>query len=394
MGYISSVEIHEYTYEAPDVDLDGNRVPVYEPGSRLRLPKYAVVVTTDDGVRGEYAPIWSAPPVALGETLAVAPRLIGMQTRDRERLYDVCRRALRKHDHIGYGALDICLWDAYGKETGSSVAGLLGQWRDSLPAYASTLNGDSAGGLSDPDSYAAFAEECYALGYRAFKVHGPSGANSEVESAIVRRLGDRVGGRMRLMTDPASGLDTFAEGLALGRACDDAGFFWLEDPMADTGVSAFAHRRLREMIRTPLLLTEHLRGVEPKADFLLSGGTDFVRADPELDLGITGAMKIARMAEALGVDVEMHGAGPGQRHCMAAARNSNFYEVNMVHPLCGNPLIPPIYAPGYSDALDAVGSDGTFPVPSGPGLGVEYDWDYISKNTTYVHRFPEGASSS
>ncbi|MFM8990983.1 MAG: nucleoside hydrolase [Alphaproteobacteria bacterium] len=46
-----------------------------------------------------------------------------------------------------------------------------------------------------------------------------------------------------------------------------------------------------------------------------------------------------------------------------------------------------VYACGYSDALEAVGRDGCFPVPTGPGLGVTYDWDYIAKNRTNLHRF-------
>ena len=58
-------------------------------------------------------------------------------------------------------------------------------------------------------------------------------------------------------------------------------FFWYEDPFRDGGVSAFAHQRLRSMISTPLLQTEHVRGVEPKADFVLAGGTDFLRVDPD-----------------------------------------------------------------------------------------------------------------
>ena len=40
------------------------------------------------------------------------------------------------------------------------------------------------------------------------------------------------------------------------------------------------------MLKTPIQ-TEHI-DVEPKADFLIAGGTDFLRSDPEYDLGITG----------------------------------------------------------------------------------------------------------
>jgi L-alanine-DL-glutamate epimerase-like enolase superfamily enzyme len=172
----------------------------------------------------------------------------------------------------------------------------------------------------------------------------------------------------------------------VGRACDEASYFWYEDPFRDSGVSAFAHKKLREMIDTPILQTEHVRGVEPKADFLIQGGTDILRSDPEYDMGITGAMKIAHLAEALGVDVEIHACGPAHRHCMAATRNTNYYELALVGPDTPN-AVPPVYKCGYSDQLDAVGKDGCVPVPTGPGLGVEYDWQFIEKNRVAHHVF-------
>jgi L-alanine-DL-glutamate epimerase-like enolase superfamily enzyme len=135
------------------------------------------------------------------------------------------------------------------------------------------------------------------------------------------------------------------------------------------------------MIKTPILQTEYLRGFETKADFLIAGGTDMLRSDPEYDLGITGAMKIAHLAEAFGIDVEIHACGPAHRHCMAATRNTNFYEIALVGPDCPN-AVPPVYTCGYSDQLDAVDADGTVPVPTGPGLGVSYDWDYIRRHET------------
>ena len=126
-----------------------------------------------------------------------------------------------------------------------------------------------------------------------------------------------------------------------------------------------------------------MRGVEAHADFIAAEATDFVRADVEWDGGITGAMKIARIAEGFGLDVEYHLAGPAQRHCMAATRNTNYYEIGLVHPDSPVPHTePPVYADGYTDRVDAIGDDGAFPVPDGPGLGVEYDWDYIEAHAT------------
>ena len=125
---------------------------------------------------------------------------------------------------------------------------------------------------------------------------------------------------MKLMLDPACELRTFADALYVGHACDEAGFFWYEDPMRDAAVSQHLHRKLRQMIKTPLLIGEHVRGLEPKADWIVNDATDFVRADPDLDLGVTGTMKIAHLAEAFGLDCEVHCAGPAHRACISAIR--------------------------------------------------------------------------
>ena len=56
-----------------------------------------------------------------------------------------------------------------------------------------------------------------------------------------------------------------------------------------------------------------------------------MRGDVGYD-GITGAMKVAHACEGLGIDIEFHGAGPVQRQCMAATRNTNYYEMGLIHP--------------------------------------------------------------
>lgn len=295
--------------------------------------------------------------------------------------YEEFKRGLRKFDKMGAGVLDIALWDWAGKRLGASIATLLGASRTRLPAYASTYHGDPNGGLTTPLDYADFAEHCTGLGYRAFKMHGWPDGDVRRETGAILALRDRLGPDVALMLDPACHIRTLGDAIAVGHACDDANFLWWEDPFRDGGISHSAHRILRERVATPLLVGEHMRGLESKADLAVSGASDFVRVNPNYDMGITGAMKVAHMAESLGMDVEVHGAGPAQRHCMAAIRNTNFYELALVGPKCGSSY-PPVYAGAYSDALEAVEADGTFPVPTGDGLGVEYDWDFIRGNAT------------
>jgi L-alanine-DL-glutamate epimerase-like enolase superfamily enzyme len=374
---IKKIEIFEFSYPVENIGPAENGFDtVYVPNTMGSMKALATRIETDDGTVGEYV---GGLTLAFQQAAYLAPKLLGRNAFHRLEIYEDAKRALRKFDKMGVGLLDIGLWDWAGKRLGASVAELLGASRKRIPGYASTYHGDRNGGLSTPEDFALFAEHCRSLGYRAFKMHGWGEGIVEEEVETVLLLGKRVGKDMKLMIDPASHLRTFADALAVGKACDEAGFFWLEDPFRDTGVSQHAHRLLRERIATPLLIGEHIRGVENKADFAVSGASDFVRVNPDYDMGITGALKIGNMAESLGLDVEVHSTGPAHRHCVAAFRNTNFYEVALVGPKCGSSK-PNIYTCGYSDALEAVGEDGQFPVPTGIGLGVQYDWDFIRKN--------------
>ena len=108
-----------------------------------------------------------------------------------------------------------------------------------------------SGGLDSPEAYGDFAEQCRELGYAGFKIHGWAETTADLEAANVRAVADRVGGKMATMIDCFNALSTFADALRVGRTCDEAGYFWYEDPFADGGVSQFAHRKLRQLIKTP-----------------------------------------------------------------------------------------------------------------------------------------------
>jgi L-alanine-DL-glutamate epimerase-like enolase superfamily enzyme len=392
LSRIDQVEIMPFTYEVeglgvPSHGATGVGNVQYVKGGSARIMRYAVRVRTDDGLEGAYVTHWVGTQASLGQSLMLAPHLIGRDPETRELIYDDLKRELRAYDHMGHGPIDIALWDLAGRKYGTPVATLLGGYRWRLPTYASTYHGqEDQGGLDTPEAFADFAEHCKALGYAGFKIHGWLDGNVRREVENVLGVRKRVGDGFRLMLDPACQLRTFMDALEVGRACDDANYFWYEDPYRDASVSAFAHRRLREKLKTPLLVTEHVRGLEQKASFVVAEGCDMLHADPEYDMGITGAMKIAHLCEALGLDVQLHASGPAHRHCIAAIRNTHMYEQALVGPGMPNAM-PPVYTCGYSDLLEDIGEDGCFPVPTGPGLGVTYDWERIEQTSLARHVF-------
>lgn len=379
---ITRIELDAFEIQIPGIGADRAGMGVfYAPGRGIAQTRFGVRIHTDAGVVGSYVPPRGRARVIMAACEALAHGLIGKPALERERHYLAMRRATKHIGEVGIGALDIALWDLAGKLHGASIATLLGAHRHRLPAYASTLGGDRhADGLSSPAAYADFAERCLELGYPAYKMHGWSAGDPGEEIAMLRSVAERVSGRMELMYDSSCHLKTFADAVRVGRVLDELNYFWFEDPYADGGISINGHRRLKEHVKTPILITEFVRNAETTTDILIAGATDFARVDPDYDGGITGCYKAAIAAQALGMDAEVHACGPAMRHLMAALGNSNFYEINLVHPCTANAWSLPVYASDYADELDSIDEQGCVTVPTGPGLGVEYDWDYIERH--------------
>ncbi len=383
---ITSIEVHEYAYSLHDLGTDYNGFNlVYVPGNTVDLKGYIIRIGTDVGLVGEYAGGSAAEYSTLP---SFAHYLIGKHALERERIYTDVKRALRQVARIGLAPVDIALWDLAGKYYQTPIYRLLGGYKERLPCYASTYHGDTNGGLDSPEAYAEFAQQCQELGYPAFKIHGWGRAPIAQEIATVHAVRKQVGDGMDLMLDPACEYITFGDALKVGWACDAARFFWYEDPFRDGGISQFAHRKLRQLIKTPLLMTEHVRSLEPHVDFALGDATDFLRGDVGYD-GITGVMKLAHASEALGIDIEFHGPGPAQRQCMAAVRNTNYYEMGLVHPKAPASHDSRLYKDSYRDTLDAIDEGGCVAVPQGPGLGVEIAWDWVTHQRTAIVEYKQ-----
>lgn len=66
---------------------------------------------------------------------------------------------------------------------------------------------------------------------------------------------------------------------------------------------------------------------------------------------------------------------------MAAVRKANYYDVVWVPPKAPD-FNPPICKNMNVTRLDRIDKNAMVKVPEGPGLGAEYDWDYIRNHST------------
>ncbi len=198
MSRIDGIEVHEFTFDVVNLGLETDSEKLvynigYKPNATLTLSKYAVVVKTDDGLRGEYVTHWVGTKAALAQTLMLAPALLGRDAEEREGIYDDFKREIRQYDHMGHGPLDIALWDLAGKKYGTSVSRLLGGFRKRLPAYASTYMGDRRGGL-DSTSATSSTRAARPRGTAAstWRIASPAGTPSSRYSTTMYRASRRA----------------------------------------------------------------------------------------------------------------------------------------------------------------------------------------------------------
>lgn len=278
--------------------------------------------------------------------------LIGQDPLQREHLWerawelDRIERFAPNMAHI----VDVALWDIGAKAANLPVYKLLGGFRESIQAYASTV------AYSSIEEFLDIADQCLDLGYPAIKLHAFGDAKKD--AVLCQKLRDHVGDEIPLMYDGSAGFDLL-DAVYLGHALDAAGYLWYEEPMREFSITAY--KWLGERVRVPLLLGEVTDGAHMSAgDFIATGVATGLRTSTFLRGGFTGAMRIAHLADAYHLRAEVHGMGLESAHLCMAIKNNTYYE----SLVWGNP----------TTRESLVDSNGLVHGPKGPGIGYEILW--------------------
>ena len=303
-----------------------------------------------------------------------APQLIGEDPLEVERLWHKLRRLNRHAYNLSdgmAGAIDVALWDIRGKVAGMPIATMLGTARKRIGAYATARN-------IEPTPEAVFEEARTRKeeGYHAFKVQFWDGLARDIPRYRAAR--EAVGPDYPLMQD-AAGMYSYAEALAVGKVLGDLDYTWFEEPIPDRNL--FQLQRLTDQLAVPILSGETSR-VHELAEGMRMGAFDIARGDVHVKEGITGLRKAAGMADLLGFDLEIHAINQplldvANLHVAMSIANCRWSET-----------FHPIYYRGLKGEPLAIDADGYKHLPTGPGLGVELDWDWIDDNTRSIVRTP------
>src|SRR5258708_35949695 len=141
-------------------------------------------IRTDDGVEGN-AFLGSASNSAItdgqGLITHLKPVLMGKDPMHREALVAELWKKQRPAGVRAIGAVDVALWDLLGKAMGQPIHRLLGTYRESVPAYASSPV------LPSPQAYAEQALEYKQQGWAAYKIHPPTQRQQDIKACDAGR---------------------------------------------------------------------------------------------------------------------------------------------------------------------------------------------------------------
>ncbi|MCW2488346.1 mandelate racemase family protein [Candidatus Symbiopectobacterium sp. NZEC127] len=378
---IESIDVTVFTYPTRRVsDSAGHSHPGEENQAKMAL----LTLTTDDGHQG-YA---FAPPEVVRPHIINAffrKVLIGQNPFDRERLWqDLVHWQRGSANQLTDRAISIvesALWDLQGRFLNMPVHKLLGGFREKVPAYGSTMCGDELeGGLSTPEEYGQFAEKLVARGYKAIKLHtwmppvsfAPSPQMDVKACAAVR---EAVGPDVCLMLDGYHWYSR-SDALYIGRELQKLNFTWFEEPMEEQSMASYSW--LTKSLDIDVIGPESLSGKYfSRADWVKEGACDILRAGVQGVGGLSPTMKVAALAEAFGMDCEIHGNGAPNLNVVGAIKNCRWYERGLLHPFL-NYEEPAAYLNSIIDPMD---DDGFVHLPQRPGLGEDINFDWIEEHT-------------
>lgn len=267
---------------------------------------------------------------------------------------------------IGYGGvamiavagLDMAAWDAVAKAAGQPLAAHLGASAGEVPAYNS--NGLWLG--SDPRSIGQEAAALVGEGrFKGLKLRlGRERVQDDL--AAIAAVREAVGDEVKLMVDFNQGL-SLGEALHRCRALDDADLYWMEEPIVYDNLEGCA--QLARELRTPVQLGENFYGPRDLAAALQAQACDYVMPDLMRIGGVSGWLRAAPIAAALGVAVSTHLYPEVCAHLLRATETAHWLEwQDWANPILAEPFEV---------------RDSRLVVPERPGCGIEWDENAVRR---------------
>jgi L-alanine-DL-glutamate epimerase-like enolase superfamily enzyme len=318
-------------------------------------------ITADDGTFGDSLvqvdPGGELVPVTLAHS-AIAPAVLGARVDSPSQVWHNLRlnpRGLdwRTNALTTLAAIDIALWDLWGKLHDTPLHEAFGAVRPDVPAYVSWGLGRSP----LPQLAAWYGSEMDRIGTRAVKTAIGNLALDE-DIARVAWLRGELGDGVELAIDTQAQWDLTTAIQAVRRLADYQPY-WIEEPTQ----SAVSDRALEALAIAPIATGENIGDVRGFADLLAAGFHGFIQPDPVRLGGLTPLREVVGLANAYGVPVAPHCYREYAILAATAATTGGRIEhwglQNLIHDAV------------YADPLQVRG--GAMPLTTRPGVGEVVD---------------------
>ena len=338
------------------------RRPLGTSAARMTLAPFVLVdLETEEGVTGR-AHVFCYMDIAapmIRRCLQTSAELIAGRSLDPHELGRLCHSRftlLGTHGIVGMAlsALDVACWDALSQAAGLPLGRYLGGTTESVPAYNS--NGLS---LMAPDALAEEANSLLAEGFRAVKIRlGHPDASDDLQA--VRAVRSAIPPDTVLMADYNQAL-TAEKAIDRGRALDDEGLYWIEEPVAHDDFTGSA--MISRVLNTAVQIGENFCGPHIMESALAMKACDYVMPDLMRIGGVSGWLRAAGLADTAGLPMSSHLYPEVSAHLLSATPTAHWLEyVDWAEPFI---------------AQEIEINDGHARIPISPGTGVNWDEDAV-----------------
>jgi L-alanine-DL-glutamate epimerase-like enolase superfamily enzyme len=361
-------------------------------GSRVHGLAF-VRIHTDAGICG-VSEIFCVPPgvaraVLDGPESLFGRLLLGEDPVPPERLWTRLYNSMLHGNRRGWviiclGAIDVALWDIYGKSVGRPVYQLLGGAERSRHQVVEseahqvipycTIISDHW----DPDSVLREQVERVVrlreLGYRAFKVE-PMNQARETIVELTRRTREAIGPEPMLSVDVGYLWNDVGSAVDTLQRLEPFDVFFFETPFPVDRMDAYASLTAQTPLR--IAAGEHAVTRWEFLDFIERGGMQVMQPYMTTCGGLTEARRIVELAQARGAIVC---PGNWSTHVLGAAT---------VHLAAWSPITPfiesapgEVYGSPLRKALQSIGLpvvEGAIALPTAPGIGIDLPAELIAE---------------
>ena len=317
------------------------------------------------GLEGHAEGVMDPLPDYLEETVAGAMDLLQTVL-----LPQVLGRSFAHPDHLARlfapwranfmarATVEMALWDLWAKSLGLPLQTALGGAGDSIDVGVSLGIGPVSGTL---DRVAQHLEQ----GYKRIKLKVMPGHDIGLLQAVRQQFPDAH------LTVDANCCYTLADSALVGRM-DDFGLDYIEQPLAWDDIHD--HATLQQRIHTPLCLDECIRTVDHARKALQTDAARVINIKVGRVGGHSAARQIHDLCQAFQVPVWCGGmleSGIGRAHNIHMSTLPQFTKPGDTSS-ASRYFVRDI----IEERLECV--EGRMPVPSGPGIGVTLDHDFLA----------------